>query len=138
MKTGWRDLIVTSHNGPLITPQKGNLGDIGDFGPRYENKSSLSLEDSSRNSIQQKPSPISPEPPTQQDWLTAWREVAAISSGLVAEDPRLPFVMAALGVCDVAFEAGDFVAFQHARDGVLQAMGIGAFSRRAGDATDKR
>jgi hypothetical protein len=57
MKTGWRDLIVTSK-----TCREGNFEDIEDFGPRYGNKSSLSIEDSPQNSKQQKTSPISSEP----------------------------------------------------------------------------
>src|SRR6185369_5700466 len=43
-------------------------------------------------------------------WLTAWREVAEISSGLTNEDVRLPLVMAALASCDTAFEADDWAA----------------------------
>ena len=65
-------------------------------------------------------------PSTQQDWLTAWREVAAISSGLTAEDPRLPSVMAALGVCDAAFIAGNWATFQESKAGVGRAMEPGA------------
>ena len=59
------------------------------------------------------------------DWLREWREVAAISSGLTAEDVRLPLVMSALGVCDAAFEAGNWSAFQEARTGVVRAMKMG-------------
>lgn len=54
MKTGWRDLIVTSK-----TCREDHFEDIEDFGPRYENKSSLSIDNSPQNPKQQKTSPIS-------------------------------------------------------------------------------
>jgi hypothetical protein len=80
----------------------GNFEDIEDFGPRYENESFLSLEDSLQNSKQQKTSPISskpilaattkefppsapaevdqttqePLPPLSPGWLVAYRDSA--------------------------------------------------------------
>lgn len=122
---GWRDMIVTSHphvDGSTM-PGKGNFEDFEDFEPKYTKKSSLSISKSSQNSTQRKTSSISSKLSPQPDWLTAWREVAAISSGLTAEDVRLPHVMAALGVCDAAFEADDWLSFQEAKAGVTRAMG---------------
>jgi hypothetical protein len=55
-------------------------------------------------------------------WLTAWRELAEITSGLTAEDARLQPVLAALDVCDTAFELDDWAAFQEARRGVMREM----------------
>jgi hypothetical protein len=136
---GWRDMIVTSHphlDGSTI-PGKDNFEDFEDFEPRYTKKSSLSLSQSSQNSTQRKSSSISSKLSTQQDWLTAWREVAVISSGLTADDVRLPSVMAALGVCDAAFVADDWLSFQEAKAGVIRAMenGLSAsdLGQRSGD-----
>jgi hypothetical protein len=55
-------------------------------------------------------------------WLTAWRELAEITSGITSEDPRLQSVFAALHSCDTAFEADDWPAFQEARKGLLRVM----------------
>ena len=56
------------------------------------------------------------------DWLAAWRDVAQITSGLTAEDPRLQPVLAGLSACDRAFEGGDWDAFQTARTALLTVM----------------
>ncbi len=56
------------------------------------------------------------------DWLVAWRELAALTSGIIAEDPRLPIVMAALNECDNAFQRGDWLAFQRAAEQVQAAV----------------
>ena len=123
MKTGWRDMLMALHarRDGSVTPPKGHLEDIEDFEPRYEKKSSLFIENSSQDSTQQKTSSISSKPSTKQDWLAAWREVAEISSGLTRDDVRLPSVMATLGVCDAAFVADDWAAFQEAKIGVIRA-----------------
>lgn len=61
-------------------------------------------------------------PPLQSDWLTAWREVAALTSGLTADDPRLPVVMAALNLWDDALQRGNWVAFRQTAARVRSAM----------------
>lgn len=61
----------------------------------------------------------------QPNWLVAWRDIAKLSSGLEATDPRLPGVMMALEACDEQFMAGDFSGFLQAKDGVIRAMGKG-------------
>ena len=48
----------------------------------------------------------------KRDWLPTWGELAALTSGLTADDPRLQLVMVALHDCDAAFEAGDWQGFQ--------------------------
>ena len=53
-------------------------------------------------------------------WLPAWRELAALTAGLTADDPRLPVVMAALNVCDDAYLAGNWGGFQEAAEQVKQ------------------
>lgn len=47
-------------------------------------------------------------------WLATWRELAAITDGITADDPRFQPVMAALEQCDTAYLAGDWPAFQRA------------------------
>ena len=47
-------------------------------------------------------------------WLPTWRELATLTSGLTANDPRLPVVMAALNQCDDAYLSGDWVTFRQA------------------------
>ena len=47
---------------------------------------------------------------TTRDWSPTWRELAALTSGLAADDPR----MAALNACDDAYLNGDWEAFCHA------------------------
>ena len=59
---------------------------------------------------------------SQGDWLAAWRELAALTFGLTAEDQRLPIVMAALNQCDEAYLNGHWVAFCHAAEQVRRAM----------------
>ncbi len=54
-------------------------------------------------------------PPTRRTgavWLVAWRELATITDGITKDDPRFQSVMAALDVCDEAYLAGDWVAFE--------------------------
>lgn len=61
-------------------------------------------------------------PQDKPDWLQAWREVATLTSGLTADDPRLPVVMAALNACDDAYLNGNWEAFCHAAPRVRSAM----------------
>ena len=61
-------------------------------------------------------------PQTRPDWLAAWRELARLTYGITPEDQRLQPVLTALNVCDGAFAAGDWAAFQEARKGVIRAM----------------
>ena len=35
----------------------------------------------------------------EPDWLTAWRELAALTYGIPGDDPRFPVVMDVLNVC---------------------------------------
>jgi hypothetical protein len=59
------------------------------------------------------------------DWVTAWRELAAITSGLTADDPRLPVVMNALNECDNGYLSGNWVAFRQAAARVRSAVAEG-------------
>ena len=96
---GWRDFIVTSQP-KLVAPShpiKGNCEDIEDIEPRYTKKSSLSLENSSQNSmpatassISSKPSisasldpiePTEPKAPIPSGWLVVYRDQAGILRG---------------------------------------------------------
>ena len=54
----------------------------------------------------------------KRDWSPTWRELAALSSGLTADDPR----MAALKECDNAWLSGNWEAFCHAAARVRSAM----------------
>ena len=63
--------------------------------------------------------------PAQPCWLTTWRELAEITSGLTADDPRLPPMLAALQSCDTAFAADNWLAFQESRQEVLRVMQMG-------------
>ena len=47
-------------------------------------------------------------------WLSAWREVARLTTGITQEDRRFQLVMTALKPCDAAFERGNWPAFQRA------------------------
>jgi len=47
-------------------------------------------------------------------WLSAWRELAALTFGITRDDPRFHRVMQALDCCDNAYLANDWVAFQRA------------------------
>jgi len=96
---GWRDLIVTSQprlNAPP-QPTRGNFEDIGNIELKYENKSSLSLENSPQNSIPPNASSISSKPstsasldpvessgptaPLTSGWLVAYRDQHGILRG---------------------------------------------------------
>ena len=47
-----------------------------------------------------------------RDWSPTWRELAALTSGLTADDPRLPVIMGALNECDDAYLSSDWEEFQ--------------------------
>ena len=57
-----------------------------------------------------------------RDWSPTWRELAELTAGLTAEDPRLPEVMAALNSCDDAYLNGDWEAFCGAVEQIRAAM----------------
>jgi hypothetical protein len=57
-----------------------------------------------------------------RDWLAAWREVAELTSGLTADDPRLPIVRDALLAWDDALQRGNWVAFRKYAAQVRSAM----------------
>jgi hypothetical protein len=56
------------------------------------------------------------------DWLTRWRELAQVTSGLEADDPRTTPVLATLAECQRAHEAGDMDAFTKAAARVRRLM----------------
>ena len=58
----------------------------------------------------------------KRKWSPTWRELATLSAGLTAEDPRLPVVMAALNECDDAYLRGNWVAFCQAAERVRSAV----------------
>jgi hypothetical protein len=58
----------------------------------------------------------------QGDWLTAWREVAELTSGLTADDPRFPKVMVELLAWDEALQRGNWVAFRQTAARVRSAV----------------
>lgn len=58
----------------------------------------------------------------KRDWSLTWRELAALTFGLTAEDPRLPVVMAELNACDDAYLSGNWVAFRQAAARVRSAV----------------
>ena len=62
---------------------------------------------------------------TTRDWSPTWRELAALTSGLTAEDSRLPVVMAALNACDNAYLNGNWEAFRQAAARVRSAVADG-------------
>jgi hypothetical protein len=53
---------------------------------------------------------VTPRP--TPDWLTAWRELAAMTNGITRDDPRFQPVLEALNRCDDAYLAGDWPAFR--------------------------
>ena len=55
-------------------------------------------------------------------WLTAWRGIADLVHGVTLDDPRVPAIMTAIELCDVAFAADDWSAFQQATEVVRQAV----------------
>lgn len=62
---------------------------------------------------------------TTRGWLPTWRELATLSSGLTANDPRFPKVMDALNECDNAYLNGDWPAFRQAAARVRSAVAQG-------------
>ncbi|MDA2911202.1 hypothetical protein MYX04_09760 [Nitrospiraceae bacterium AH_259_D15_M11_P09] len=47
-------------------------------------------------------------------WEAAWREVAKLTDGVKAEDPRCQLILAAIDQCNIAFECGKWVDFKQA------------------------
>lgn len=66
--------------------------------------------------------PPSSAPSRSVPWLTAWREVKALTRGVILEDPRMPAIMTAIELCDAAFATDDWAAFQRASEAVRQAL----------------
>jgi len=58
----------------------------------------------------------------REAWSPTWRELAALTFGLTAEDPRFPVVMAELNACDEAYLSGNWVAFRQAAARVRTAV----------------
>ncbi len=63
-----------------------------------------------------------PADPRPISWLTAWREVVALTRGITIADPRMPAIMEALKRCDAAFEADRWAAFERATAVLRQAV----------------
>jgi hypothetical protein len=61
-----------------------------------------------------------------RDWQPTWRELATLTSGLTANDPRLPGVLDALHACDDAYLSGDWEAFCQAAARIRSAVKEGA------------
>ena len=70
---------------------------------------------------QQDNNPVLPALPIG-DWHATWRELAALTFGLTAEDQRLSTVMDALNKCDDAYLGGDWSAFRQAAEQVRNAV----------------
>lgn len=51
-------------------------------------------------------------PPSVADWRELWRDVAALTAGITADDVRAAGLLDALQACDEAFRLGDYAAFQ--------------------------
>jgi hypothetical protein len=60
--------------------------------------------------------------PQSSDWLTAWRELAELTSDIPETDSRFPHVMQALDSCDHAYAQGHWGAFQEAVQNVRRAL----------------
>ena len=61
-----------------------------------------------------------------RDWQPTWRELATLTSGLTANDPRLSGVLDALHACDDAYLSGNWVAFCQAAARIRSAVKEGA------------
>jgi len=48
------------------------------------------------------------------DWLTAWRDLADVTSGIEPDDHRLPPIMTLLDQCDECYLAGNWIGFRDA------------------------
>ena len=60
-----------------------------------------------------------------QGWRAAWHELADLTSGVTADDPRFAGVMAALDQCDVAYHDGNREAFHQATAQVRKSLAEG-------------
>lgn len=56
------------------------------------------------------------------NWLAEWRAVCHLTHEVTADDPRIPSILAAIKLCDIAFEVGDWPAFEQAREAVRHAV----------------
>lgn len=55
-------------------------------------------------------------------WLRAWRGIVDSVREITIDDPRIPGIMAAIQLCDIAFASGDWPAFCQAAEEVRQAV----------------
>jgi hypothetical protein len=55
---------------------------------------------------------------THPHWLTAWREIAALTVGITQDDHRFALIVKALDSCDEAYLAGEWSRFQQAAEQV--------------------
>ncbi len=56
------------------------------------------------------------------DWLTRWRDLATVTSGLDADDPRLTPVLKGLAACQHCHDSGDLDGFTQAAARVRRLM----------------
>lgn len=56
------------------------------------------------------------------DWSDQWRQLAGLTHGLTAEDPRLNPILDALADCDRHYKAGDLAAFTDTSERVKRLM----------------
>jgi len=59
-------------------------------------------------------------PKTNADWMNEWRDLAQVTCGILAEDPRFEPVMRGLNVCDTAFSLDSWALFQEGAEQVKQ------------------
>jgi hypothetical protein len=69
------------------------------------------------------PSDPGPGPKTSADWLGHWRELAQVTYGITADDPRYEPVMRWLNVCDASFQLDSWGNFKEAAEEVKRIAG---------------
>jgi hypothetical protein len=60
----------------------------------------------------------------KKPWLAAWRELATLTYGINAQDPRLGPALTALNSCDKAFASDDWARFQRGANDVKEIVGL--------------
>ncbi len=71
------------------------------------------------------PAPLGTVLDAAVDWRAAWRELAALTYGITAEDPRFAGVMAALHQCDEAYRNDHDAAFRQVAKQVRSVVDLG-------------
>ncbi len=127
---GWTVLLTDGQRLPLtriraVTQHDGTAWEVRGHGYTGTGPLALGGDPSAAPSPQLCITALRTVPEANMDWLTAYRALETLTSGIPAEDPRFARVVAALDQCDVAYHDGNREAFHWATAQVRKSLAEG-------------